>query len=170
MNMKDTNNRLIEVGQTVRFSISMNNWKGEVMEVSHDLEQVVIKVTERTTGVGLMERHNLIECSRYITILDAPEKKFTKIEAVDAGREFLRELHNLENKHGLKINTDEADLYLSFKKKNPASCENIWDNIDIGWKGDGSGLQVTEVIKDDEYYKKQALDKLSPEEKSALGL
>ena len=37
----------------------------------------------------------------------------------------------------------------------------IWDILKIGWDGDGSGLKVKEVIKDSEFYKKQALSKLN---------
>ena len=95
-------------------------------------------------------------------------KKFTKEEAIIAADAFLKEVIELQNKHGLSFNSDDGDIYLSFKVKNPTG--NHWDHVNIGWTGDGSDLRVTEVIKDDEYYKKQALEKLSPEELKALGL
>lgn len=80
---------------------------------------------------------------------------------------FLNAVNKLEKKYGVTINSDEGDIYLSFKTTEKSK---IWDTISIGWDGDGTDLKVTEVRKNREYYVKQALLKLSDKEKNVLGL
>jgi hypothetical protein len=98
------------------------------------------------------------------------QKKYNKTEAVAASVEFLKELAVLQDKHGVSINSDEGDIYLTYKREPTSEDFHIWGTIDIGWEGDGTGLKVTEVIKDEAYRKKQALAKLSPEDRKTLGL
>ncbi|MEK6829740.1 MAG: hypothetical protein AABY15_06490 [Nanoarchaeota archaeon] len=95
-------------------------------------------------------------------------KKFTKIEAIQAAEVFVKEVREMEEKHGLKLNSDTGDVYLSFQKRNPGNG-NLWDSVKIGWDGDGSGLKVKEV-DDEEVIRQQALAKLSPRERKVLGL
>lgn len=93
--------------------------------------------------------------------------KYTKNEAIEKAKEFIEKVNKLEEEYGLSFNSDEGDdIYLSFKSKE----DKKWDYIKLGWKGDGSGIKVMEVIKDKEYYKKQAISKLTKEEREALGL
>ena len=67
--MKDKNLQKLEVGQTVRFSLNLESWTGEVLSVDNQQEEATFEVTERETGVGLRERKNKVECARYITII-----------------------------------------------------------------------------------------------------
>ncbi len=69
MIMRDKSFNELKEGQTVHFGIRLNHWEGEVLEVNHEEEQILIRVTKRETGVGMVERMNHIECSRYIDIL-----------------------------------------------------------------------------------------------------
>ena len=96
-------------------------------------------------------------------------KKYNKAEAIEASKEFLKEVNKIEDKYGITFNTDES-IFLSFKKEKPRKNENHFDHVEIGWIGDGSPIRVTEVVKDDEFYRKEALAKLSPEERKLLGL
>ena len=95
------------------------------------------------------------------------EKKYSKNEAIEASNEFTKKVNDLEKEFGVKIGSDTGDIYLSYK-----TIEGVpyWGTVKIGWVGDGSGLKVTEIVKDSDYYKKQALSKLSKEEIEALGL
>jgi len=95
------------------------------------------------------------------------KKKLSKPEAIAASEEFLKEVTKLQGKYGVSFNSDEGDIYLSFKS---SEKDKVWDTIDIGWEGDGTGLKVTEIIKDAAYLKEQALAKLSPEERKSLGV
>ena len=96
-------------------------------------------------------------------------EKYNKSEAIEASKEFLKEVNKIEEKYGITFNSDDGDIYLSFKKKNPGTGSH-WGHVTIGWVGDDSNLKVTEVVKDKEFYRKQALSKLSPEEIKSLGL
>lgn len=94
------------------------------------------------------------------------EKKLTKEEAIDASIKFLEEVRLLEEKHGVSLNSDTGDIYLSYKNAdydvNYASSNKVWDSVKIGWEGDGTGLKVLEKKNDD--IKKQALAKLTQED------
>jgi len=95
------------------------------------------------------------------------EKKYSKSEAIKAANNFLKKVKELEKKFGLIFNSDTDDVYLNYKS---LEFGKVWDSVKIGWDGDGTGIKVTEIIKDKEYYKNQALSKLSEEEISALDL
>ena len=95
------------------------------------------------------------------------EKKYSKNEAIEASKEFIKKVNDLEKEYGISFNSDKGDIYLSYQAKDGSYK---WDSVKIGWVGDGSGLKVTEIVKDSDYYKKQALSKLSKEEIEALGL
>lgn len=95
------------------------------------------------------------------------EIKYLKSDAIDSAKEFLKEVNKLEKKFGFSFNSDRSDFYLSYRTKEES---RVWDSVKIGWIGDGSGLKVTEIVKDADYYKKQALSKLTPEEIEILGL
>lgn len=92
---------------------------------------------------------------------------YTKIEAIEKAKEFIEEVNLLEKKYNLTLSSDTGDVYLNFKTK---QVGKVWDTINLGWVGDGSGIKVTEVLKDDKYYKEKALSKLSEKERKALGL
>lgn len=68
--MLDRKNKKINVGNKVLFSLNYDVWKGEVILLNEEKEVVTIQVTERETGVGMIERLNFIECNRYITIIN----------------------------------------------------------------------------------------------------
>ena len=93
--------------------------------------------------------------------------KYTKNEAIIASRKFLKEVQKIEKKFGISISSDEADIYLQFRSSEE---DKHWDVVHIGWDGDGTPLKVTDRIENKEYYKEQALAKLSDEEKDALDL
>ncbi len=95
------------------------------------------------------------------------EKKYSKVEAIENAKEFIKKVNELEKEFGLTFNSDTSDIYLSYKTKEEVP---FWGSVKIGWIGDGSGLKVTEIIKDSDYYKQQALSKLSKKEIEALGL
>lgn len=90
----------------------------------------------------------------------------TKNEAIKKAKKYVKAVRKLNKKYGLKLNSDE-NIYLSFKT---SDGDKVWDHVNIGWKGDGTGLKVLESIKDKEYYREQALSKLSDQEKDALGI
>jgi len=94
-------------------------------------------------------------------------KKYSKNEAITEASNFLGEVKKITDKYNMTFNSDTGDVYLSFQSSEKGKH---WDNVKIGWDGDGSGLKVKEVIKDKEYFKKQALAKLTDEERELLGL
>lgn len=91
--------------------------------------------------------------------------EYTKDDAIDASKKFIEEVRAIEEKYDISFNSDTGDIYLSYKKCNPVG--NIWDSIKIGWIGDGSGLTVISEKIDK---KKEALAKLTEEDKEILGL
>ena len=93
--------------------------------------------------------------------------KYSKSEAIEATNDFLKKVSELEKEFGLSINSDTGDIYISYKTK---IGKPYWDTVKIGWKGDGTGLKVTEVIKDKEFFRQQGLAKLNEDEIKALGL
>lgn len=93
-------------------------------------------------------------------------KKYLKVEAIEAAKEFIKKVNKLEEEYGMIFNTDNS-IYLSYQSKEEGKH---WDNIKLGWDGDGSPVKVKEVIKDKEYYKQKALKKLDDKEREALGL
>lgn len=95
------------------------------------------------------------------------EIKYSKLEAIDSAKEFIGKVNKLERQYGLSFNSDTGSLYLSYKTKEGTP---VWDSVKIGWKGDGTGIKVTEEVKDSDYFRKQALSKLTPEEIELLGL
>ena len=92
--------------------------------------------------------------------------KYTKKEAIVIANEFITEVNKLEKKYNMTFNSDTGDVYLSFKSNDD---DKVWDSISLGWKGDGSGISVIEEIKIKEKIR-QALDKLTYEERELLGL
>lgn len=94
-------------------------------------------------------------------------KKYTKEEAIKAANEFIKKVNELEKEYGLSFNSDAGDIYLSYKN---STDESYWGHVKLGWDGVGTGIKVTEIIKDKKYFREQALSKLSKEEKEALGL
>lgn len=94
-------------------------------------------------------------------------KAYSKEEAREAAIEFIAKVNKLEKEYGLSFNSDEADIYLSYKSKKEGKS---WEAVDLGWIGDGTGIKVVEPLRDKSYHKEQALAKLSKEEKEALGI
>lgn len=92
--------------------------------------------------------------------------EYSKEEAIKIANDFINEVNLLEKKYNMSFNSDTGDVYLSFKT---TEKDKVWDSISLGWDGDGSGLKVTQKIKDIEKIKEQALSKLSDEERNALG-
>lgn len=94
--------------------------------------------------------------------------KYSKEEAIaiEIAKDFIREVNELEKKYNMSLNSDSADIYLSFKTKESGA---FWDTVSLGWVGDGSGIKVTEEVKIAEKIKEQALSKLNDEERRALG-
>ncbi len=66
---------------------------------------------------------------------------YNKLDAIEASKEFLTEVRMLEEKYGVSFNSDSGDVYLTYKTNEDGK---VWDNIKIGWEGDGSGLKVME--------------------------
>ncbi len=95
------------------------------------------------------------------------ENKYSKVEAIENAKEFIKKVNDLEKEFGFSFNTDDDDIYLSYATK---EGKPFYDTIKLGFIGDGSGIKVTERIKDKNFHKKQALSKLSKEEIEALGL
>jgi len=93
--------------------------------------------------------------------------KYTKNEALVVANEFITEVNKLEKKYNMTFNSDTGDVYLSFKSNEDGK---VWDNISLGWKGDGSSIIVIEEIKIKEKIRQSALDKLTEEEREVLGL
>ena len=52
------------------------------------------------------------------------QKKYNKVEAIAASEEFLEEVAKLQEKHGVSFNSDEGDIYLSFKT---SEKDKTWD-------------------------------------------
>ena len=69
--------------------------------------------------------------------------KYTKNEALVVANEFITEVNKLEKKYNMTFNSDTGDVYLSFKSNEDGK---VWDNISLGWKGDGSSISVIEEI------------------------
>jgi len=90
-----------------------------------------------------------------------------KKAAIRNSKLFLEDLENLQNEHGVNINSDSGDIYLSYKDKyTKYSSGWKWEYIDINWIGDGTELKVmTELTA-----KEIALSKLSEEDKVVLGI
>lgn len=66
---------------------------------------------------------------------------YNKSEAIEASKEFLKELQVLEEKYGVSFNSDTGDVYLTYKTNEDGK---FWGNIKIGWEGNGTGLKVME--------------------------
>lgn len=100
------------------------------------------------------------------------EKQYLKNDAIKEAEKFLSEIRKIEEKYSFQFNADSGVFYLTYKTVEGEldQTQPYWGSVAIGWSGNGSGLKVTEIVKDNEYYKQQALSKLSDEEKKALGL
>lgn len=95
------------------------------------------------------------------------EKKYTKKDAIEASKEFLKKVRELENEFGISFNSDEGDdFYLTYLTKDTVG--KGWSTIKIGWDGDSTGLKVQE--DDTESIREQALSKLTEKELEVLGL
>lgn len=95
--------------------------------------------------------------------------KYTKRKAIHAAKYFLAEVHQLEKRYGMNFNSDSGDIYLTFKTTEKATLAfSDWGHINIGWVGDGTGLQV--VDSDIDEIREAALSKLTDEECEALGI
>jgi hypothetical protein len=66
---------------------------------------------------------------------------YNKSEAIEVSKKFLKEVRLLEEKYGVSFNSDSGDIYLTYKSDEDGK---VWDNIKIGWEGDGTGLKVME--------------------------
>lgn len=97
-------------------------------------------------------------------------KEYTKEEAIKVAMNFMNEINKIEEKYSMSFNSDTGDIYLSFKSKDK---DKYWDSISIGWdEEDGDGddsIKVTEVSRKKKL-KKEALSKLTDEEREVLGL
>ena len=70
MTMRDQKFNELKVGQIVHFGLRYDRWDGEVMEVNHEEEKVVIKKKVKYyDDYYTYETFNKIACSNYITIL-----------------------------------------------------------------------------------------------------
>jgi len=70
MTMRDKKFNELKVGQIVHFGLRYDQFDGEVMEVSHTEEQVVIKKKVKYyDDYYTYETFNKIACSSYITII-----------------------------------------------------------------------------------------------------
>jgi len=68
--MRDSRFKEIEVGQIVHFGLRYDQWNGEVVEVSHEEEQIVVKKKiPYYDDEYKYETFNRIACSNYITII-----------------------------------------------------------------------------------------------------
>jgi septum formation topological specificity factor MinE len=56
------------------------------------------------------------------------------------------ELLKLQEKYSLRIDSDTGDVYISYQS---SDTNRVWENIEIGWEGDGSSLKVIEKTKED---------------------
>jgi uncharacterized radical SAM superfamily protein len=93
--------------------------------------------------------------------------KYYKEEAIHIANEFIAEVNKLEKRYNMKFNSDTGDIYLSYERKEQGK---YWDTISLGFDGDGSSIKVIEDIKIKEKLKKQALSKLTDDEREVLGL
>ncbi len=93
------------------------------------------------------------------------KNKYTKEQAIENAKKFLEEVTLLEEKYSISFNSDKGDIYLSYQT---SKKDKVWDFVNIGWTGDGTGLTVTEKTKD--VKKEEALSKLTDEDKELLGL
>ncbi len=96
------------------------------------------------------------------------ELKYTKEEAIKTANNFMFEVNKLENRYNMSFNSDSGDIYLSYKTKD--KLFKVWDTIDLGWDGRGTGIKVIETYNDDNKIREIALSKLSDREKEVLGL
>ena len=90
--------------------------------------------------------------------------EYTKDNAIEVAKKFIEEVNELEKKYGMSFNSDTGDIYLSFKTKESGK---YWDHVNLGWVEDEKGIKV---IKDEEWIRENALNKLTIEERVALGL
>jgi hypothetical protein len=65
--------------------------------------------------------------------------KYTKKEAIVIANKFINEVNKLEKKYNMTFNSDTGDVYFSFKSKDDFK---VWDNVSLGWDGDGGGIKV----------------------------
>lgn len=93
--------------------------------------------------------------------------KYSKEEAIKIANDFICEVNKLEKKYNMKINSDTGDVYLSY---HPNDNKKFWDTISLGWVGDGSGIKVIDRFNTKDELVKQALSKLTDEEREALDL
>jgi len=93
--------------------------------------------------------------------------KYSKEEAIEIAKDFIKEVNSLEQKYNMIFSSDTGDVYLSFKTTEEGRC---WDSISLGWDGDGTSIKVIEESKIKEKLKEQALAKLTDEEREALGV
>lgn len=93
--------------------------------------------------------------------------EYTKKEAIAVAKKFIAEVNKLEKKYNMTFNSDTGDVYFSFKSKDEGK---VWDNISLGWDGNGSGIKVIEEIKNKEKIRQSALKKLTKEEQDVLGI
>ncbi len=97
-------------------------------------------------------------------------KKYTHKNAIEAANEFIDKVNKIEQEYGIKLNSDTGDIYLSYKKENPGEG-NEWHHINLHWVGDGSGIKVKDVYKDEKTLRREkALSKLTEEDKEILGI
>jgi hypothetical protein len=73
-------------------------------------------------------------------------KRYTKEEAINNSKLFIEELLKLQEKYSLRIDSDTGDVYISYQS---SDTNRVWENIEIGWEGDGSSLKVIEKTKED---------------------
>jgi len=92
--------------------------------------------------------------------------KYSKEEALKVANDFINEVNLLEKKYNMTFNSDTGDIYFSFKT---SEKDKIWDHIDLGWIGDGSGIRIIHKTKE-EKIKEEALSRLTNEERKVLGL
>ena len=93
--------------------------------------------------------------------------EYTKQEAIKIAKDFIRKVNKLEKEYDMTFNSDTGDIYFSYKSKEK---NKVWDYISLGWIDDGNGIKVIEETKIKEKIREQALNKLTDEEREALGL
>ncbi len=93
--------------------------------------------------------------------------KYSKEEAIKIAKDFINEVKKLQEKYNMRFNSNTGDVFFSYK----TTEENkVWDTIALGWDGDGTPIKVIEEVKMIEKIKEQALNKLTTEERTVLGL
>jgi hypothetical protein len=105
------------------------------------------------------------------------KRKYTDEKATEQAKLFIDELHKLEKKYDLSVNSDRGDIYLTYLAETEDFCDESsgkiftqkkYGHVNLYWVGDGTSLQVKDETKAN--LKKQALEKLTQEEREALGL